>query len=121
MFNFFSKRKKSNEIIKRYVNGIVNEDDFDIYDFSSVHHTYKSILIKRLNEAVQDFLKNADIHELNENRNKKEFMVFANAHELKYEESQKIFAEILELVMSNKTILLEYEYKQEKPKNLIDR
>ncbi len=121
MFSFFSKTKKSDRIIKRYIDGIVNQEKFDYNNWNTEHKTYKNILISRLNKAVKDFIENAYIHKSNENRNRKEFEVFANAHELTMKRSHEIFAEILELVISNKTIISEYEYKQEKPKNLIEK
>ena len=119
MFGFFSKTKKSDKIIERYINGIVNQEEFDYTSYSKEHKTSKLTLIRRLNNAVKDFMENADIHESNEDRNRKEFKVFANAHSLTMKRSHEIFAEILELVISNKIIISEYEYKQEKPKNLI--
>jgi len=104
MFNIFSKTRRSDEIIKRYVKGIVNQEEF----LDNEHGMVKSDLISILNKAVKDFLRNASIDEADEDRMIREFKIFASFHDLTYEKSQKIFAEILELALSNKTIISEY-------------
>jgi len=114
--------KKSDEIIQRYIKGVVYEEsEFDII-LNYGADSYKDI-INKLNHAVKDFLENADIQDSNEIRNEKEFRIFANAHGLGLtnENSKRMFKEILELVFSNRTIRSEYQWEQEKSKNLITK
>ena len=110
---------KSDKIIQRYVEGTVAQID----SVFSVIMDYKMNddieLIDKLTSAIKDFLENADIQNLNDERDIKEFKIFANFHGLKSKKSQEMFAEILGHVMSNRTIISEYNWKQEKPNNLL--
>ena len=112
--------QKSDEIIKRYVKGIVYEENVYtlIYNYDVKNHQE---LIEKIDYAIKDFLENADIQDSNEVRNKKEFKIFANANGLRNENSQQMFAEALELVLSNRVIKSEYQWGHEKPKNLITK
>ena len=112
MFSFFSKTKKSDKIIKRYINGIVNEKYEEIHSLK--YETLKFTLKKRLFKAIKDFLDNAELTN-NENRNLKEMEIYANAHGLGSESQIYLFLSILKLVQTNETII--FEYNQEKLKN----
>jgi len=112
--------QKINAIIERYVKGIVYEEnvytlifDYEVRD----HHE----LIQKIDYAIKDFLESADIQDSNEIRNTKEFRIFANANGLRNKNSQKMFAEALDLVLSNRVIKAEYQWEQDKPKNLISK
>ena len=111
---------KSNEIIQRYSKGVAYSEDVYtlIYNYGVRNHEH---LIEMLNNAVKDFLENADIQDSNEIRNKKEFTIFANANGLTNQNCQNMFAQVLDLVLTNKTIKSEYNWESEKPKNLIEK
>ena len=110
---------KSDKIIQRYVQGTVYEQDVFsvIMDYNMKNY---EDLISKLTNAIKDFLENADIQNSNENRNIKEFKIFANFHGLKSNKSQEMFAQLVEHVMSNRTVIDEYNWNQEKPKNLLN-
>jgi len=105
-------KRKSYKLIKKYIDGMINEYLPISFDYGKM--SYRIDLTKKLNQAVKDFLKNSDIQSANEIRNRKEFKIFANAHYLMSEQEQMMFAEILDLVLTNRTIIVQYKLK---PKN----
>jgi hypothetical protein len=112
--------EKSDKIIQRYVEGMVYEIDSIVSIVMDYKVNNEEEFIFKLNSAIKDFLENADIQNLNGDRNIKEFKIFSNVHGLKSKKSQKLFAELLEHIMSNRTIISEYNWNQEKPKNLLN-
>jgi len=109
-------KRKSYKLIEKYIDGMINEYLPISFDYGKM--SYRIDLTKNLNQAVKDFLKNSDIQSANEIRNRKEFKIFANAHYLMSEQEQMIFAEILDLVLTNSTIIAQYKLKPKKFDNL---
>lgn len=106
-------KRKSYKLIEKYIDGIINEYLPLSFDYGKM--SYRIDLTDNLNQAVKYFLKNSDFQSANEIRNRKEFKIFANAHYLMSEQEQMMFAEVLDLLLTNRTIIVQYKLK---PKNL---
>ena len=111
--------EKSNKLIEKYIKGIVYQEDE--INLMAYHHIDYISLINKVSSATKDFLENADIQSYNEDRNIREFKIFANIHDLKDEKLQQIFGEVLSHIFSSKIIRKEYEWKQEIPTSLKDK
>jgi len=118
MFNIFSRPKRSDKIIHRYIDGVVNEQYRVIVDFHL--EPFKFVLKKRLFNAIKDFLIHSELLD-DEKRDIKEIEIYAKAHNLSSKAHIDLFIEVLELVISNKTVILENHYLSRKSQKLLSK
>ena len=109
MLNLFSKTTKSDKIIKRYIDGIVNKKYEESYQLS--RETLKFTLKRRLFKAIKDFLENTTF--LDNNKQINEIEIYAHAHGLGSTSQIELFFELLKLSLNHKQIELEYSHKNE--------
>ena len=79
MLGLFFKTKKSDEIIKRYIKGIVNREYEESHQLST--ETLKFTLKRRLFKAIKDFLENTTFPNTKDEQIE-EIEIYAYAHGL---------------------------------------
>ena len=118
MFNIFSRPKRSDKIIHRYIDGVVNEQYRVMVNFHL--EPFKFVLKRRLFDAIKDFLRHSELLD-DEKRDIKEIEIYAKAHDLSSQAHVNLFIEVLELVISNKTVILENHYLPSKSQKLLSK
>ena len=110
MLHLFKKTKKSDKIIKRYINGVVNKKYEESHQLAT--ETLKFTLKRKLFKAIIDFLENVKfLDDKNEQMN--EIEIYGHAHGLGSKIQMNLFFELLRLSLNHKQIIEEYSQGNE--------